>query len=386
MSECERCGNRNPESFGIRKNGEPYCRLCLSFNGEKAPKNPNLKRRKTEVTLSYSLSEEQKAVSDRLTEAYRAHRDSLVHAVCGAGKTELVYATMGYALSEGHQVGFAIPRKDVVIELTARIKEAFPSRKVIAVYQDHTDDLVGDIVVLTTHQLYRYEAYFDLLIIDEADAFPFKDQPVLHSFFHRSVRGNFIVMSATLSEDMKEEIRKRGGICLSLMTRYHGHPLIVPKPIVWPFFPEIYVFLKLLAFRKKRFPVLIFTPTIDECEALFRIVGALMRRGNFVHSERAGRNEIIEGFKQGKYDYLITTSVLERGVTVKNLQVVVFHADSAIYDDKALIQISGRVGRKSDAWDGEAVFLCNRKNAFIRNSIRQIREANRALCRDAKSA
>lgn len=386
MMACKKCGNRNPEYFGIRKNGERYCRLCLSFNGEAASVNPDLKERKAEVALSYSLSGEQKEISARLLKSYRENRDSLIYAVCGAGKTELVYATMAYALSKGRQVGFTVPRRDVVIELEERIKEAFPSFKVVSVYKDHTDDLVGDIVVLTTHQLYRYENYFDLLIIDEADAFPFRNQPVLHAFFHLSVKGNYIMMSATPSREMKDEIRDRNGTYLTLMRRYHHHPLIVPKATVFPFFPEALVLFELLKFQRKHLPTLVFTPTIDECERLFRIVGKMIRRGNFVHSERANRSEIIAGFKRGEYDFLVTTSVLERGVTLKNLQVIVFHADSEIYDDRTLIQISGRVGRKIDAWSGEAIFLCNRKTAEIRDSIKEIEEANRSLCADAKSA
>ena len=46
---------------------------------------------------------------------------------------------------------------------------------------------------------------------------------------------------------------------------------------------------------------------------------------------------------------LRSTSVLERGVTIKNLQVIVFNAEHELYDEKSLIQISGRVGRKIDA-------------------------------------
>jgi competence protein ComFA len=42
---------------------------------------------------------------------------------------------------------------------------------------------------LTTHQIYRYVAYFDLLVIDEYDAFPFKGDPVLEAFAQRSLKG-----------------------------------------------------------------------------------------------------------------------------------------------------------------------------------------------------
>jgi len=50
-------------------------------------------------------------------------------------------------------------------------------------FGDHHDALTGNIIVLTTHQLFRYEDYFDLLIFDEIDAFPYVGDLVLESFF-----------------------------------------------------------------------------------------------------------------------------------------------------------------------------------------------------------
>ena len=60
----------------------------------------------------------------KVKETFINKKNSLIYAVCGAGKTELVYQTMAYALEQGLQVGFTIPRRDVVIELEKRIKEA----------------------------------------------------------------------------------------------------------------------------------------------------------------------------------------------------------------------------------------------------------------------
>ena len=69
---------------------------------------------------------------------------------------------------------WAIPRTDVVIELVPRLKKAFPHAKVIGLH-GHSDEKndYGDIVISTTHQLIRFYQAFDLLIIDEVDAFPY---------------------------------------------------------------------------------------------------------------------------------------------------------------------------------------------------------------------
>ena len=79
---------------------------------------------------------------------------------------------------------------------------------------------------------------------------------------------------------------------------------------------------------------------------------------------------------------MVTTSVLERGVTVKGLQAIILHADQeAIYDRATLVQISGRVGRKKDDPEGEVIFLAERKTVAMREAADEIRKSNEALSR-----
>lgn len=376
MFVCKKCGNHDIRYLGLDKNNRTYCRLCISFQGEKAKQNNNLFDDEVKEHLDYSLSKEQETISNNILKAYQDNKNILIYAVCGAGKTELVYKTIAYALSKGKQVGFTIPRRDVVIELEERIKKAFPNNKVVSLYKDHTSDLIGDIVLLTTHQLYRYENYFDLLIIDETDAFPYKNNSTLIHFFKKSIRGNYIMMSATPLEENIQEIKKENGAYFTLMTRYHKHPLIVPKVVLMPFLQELYIIIKLSKFVKNKLPVLVFVPTRDDCEGLYSILKHFITGGFLVHSKRDDRGLTIERFKNGEYKYLVTTSVLERGVTVKNLQVIIYKCEHQIYDCSTLIQISGRVGRKIDAWDGEVVYVTSKMTDEIDSSILKIKEAN----------
>ena len=147
-------------------------------------------------------------MSSKVCEALENKKNILIYAVCGAGKTEILYESMAHFLSKGLQVGFCIPRKDVVIELEPRIREVFPNVEITSVYGGHNDKLTGDIILLTTHQLFRYVNYFDLLIIDETDAFPFSNNEVLKNIFTNSIRGNYIMMSATPLEWMKKKIKE----------------------------------------------------------------------------------------------------------------------------------------------------------------------------------
>ena len=375
---CERCGNSDERYIG-RINGRPYCRKCISFSGEEASFEP--KEEKTvNLSLSYSLSRQQKELSDRVLSNFIEGKDTLIYAVCGSGKTEISFAVLGYAMSKGLRVGFALPRRDVVIELFLRLKEAFPSNKIVAVYGGHTSALEGDCVILTTHQLFRYPNYFDLLVMDEVDAFPFKGSDVLLSMFKRSVKGHFVMMSATPSKQLVSSFRAPGKEMLTLHTRFHRHPIPVPTLCLGPpLLQQAAIIRKLRQFQKAGKPAFVFVPSIAESEPLYRKTSIFCEKGNFVNSKRGGREKIIADFKAGKLNYLITTAVLERGITVKGLQVLICNADSPIYDAASLIQISGRAGRKKDAPDGEVIFFAKSESKGMLDARLEIQRCNMFL-------
>ena len=75
----------------------------------------------------------------------------------------------------------------------------------------------------------------------------------------------------------------------------------------------------------------------------------------------------------------MTTAVLERGVTIKDLQVIIFHADSSIYDTASLIQIAGRAGRRKEAPEGEVIFFAKRNTKYIQGAIDEINANNKIL-------
>ena len=375
---CPRCGNSDPKYIGYLK-GEPYCRFCISMKGKNAePKNRG--RGAIVMKLGYPLSKEQSYISEKIVANYKDKKDTLVNAVCGAGKTELVYRVMACVLSQGKTVAFAVPRRDVVIELSQRIHMVFPYNSIVSVYGGHTEKLEADIVVLTTHQLYRYEKYFDLVILDEIDAFPFKNNKLLSSMFFRSIKGQIVMMSATPSKDVIEFFSKENKEILELNTRFHKHPLPVPNVIKKIGYLKVpYLIKKLKEFILEGKKIFVFAPTIDRCEFLAKTLKIPVKNGTFVHSKCKDRTQKIKDFKEGKYDYLVTTAVLERGVTFKDLQVIIYDADSDIYDSQALIQISGRVGRKIDAPEGEVLFLVNKETDAIKAAIDTIKEKNRHL-------
>lgn len=373
---CPRCGNDDARYIG-RKNGAKYCRLCVSFIGAKAEKLASTSQSHI-LRLDYALSHEQKRISELIVKNFSNGIDTLVYAVCGAGKTELTFSTILYALSAGQQVGFAIPRRDVAIELADRLRAAFPKSRVTAVYGEHTANLQGDIIVLTTHQLYRYEDYFDLLVMDEVDAFPFKGDSVLRAFYEKSIRGHVVIMSATPSEEAFEEFKGPRKSILELRTRFHQKPIPVPKVLTAPKFAYILILIRLLLrFAKNSKPVLVFVPSIEAAERLYGKIRFFVNGGMVVHSKRHDREETITRFREGKHSFLVTTSVLERGVTIQSLQVIVLYADAEwVYDKATLIQISGRVGRKMSDPTGEVLFVAERRTQAMEGAIKEIKESN----------
>ena len=84
----------------------------------------------------------------------------------------------------------------------------------------------------------------------------------------------------------------------------------------------------------------------------------------------------MEKFKKWEIDILITTTILERGVTFDYLDVLVFEANHKIFTKEALIQIAGRVGRKEYDYNGKVVFLADKINKNMRLAIKEINYMN----------
>ena len=375
---CPICGNTDIRSIGYL-NGKPYCRKCITFRGQEATDDYRICD-KADYKLEYQLSKEQQIMSDQLVDNFRHGVNSLVHAVCGSGKTEIVFAVISYALKNKMRVGFTVPRRDVIRELYERFKYVFKKNTVRAVYGGHTSIIEADLICITTHQLFRYDNYFDLLIIDEIDAFPYHDNEVLEAFFQRAVKGHYIMLSATPSDKVLKQFQKKGMALLKLNKRFHGHPLPVPEIFVRKSFLKYWELLKQVKeFISRSKQIFIFTPTIEICESTYNFLKLFIQNGNYVHSKRNKRSQIIDEFREGKIRYLVTTAVLERGVTIKDLQVIVFMADHAIYDSHALIQISGRVGRKKDAPTGKVSYICSEITTYMKKSIEEIKHANASV-------
>ena len=373
--KCPRCGNENPHFFFGNK--EKYCRKCVSFRRIYVDEIPEvaideLTNMDASYLLSFDLTKKQKEISSKILCTVLENKNVLVRAVCGAGKTELVYESISHYLSIGKRIGFAISRRQVVLELANRLREVFTSLKVIAVCEGYTKIVSGDLIICTTHQLYRYYRAFDLLIIDEPDAFPFVGNQVLVNIACNSCKGETVYLSATPDASLLRMVAKKELIRLDLPIRPSNLPL--PLPNVY-YLPKLGMYIYLCRWlsvkKQKKRQCLIFVPTVKlatEIKWLIKNYYSI----DVITSKTTNKEEIINQYRHKQLQFLICTTVLERGVTFEGIDVLVLQAQHIVFNTSTLIQIMGRVGRGIQDTSGEAVLLSNRKTTSINNCIESI--------------
>ena len=389
---CNRCGqvvNKEKQQLPI---GAYYCRSCVRLgrvrSDEKLYYFPQAEFPKTNV-LKWEgrLTDYQGKVSQGLVEAVAKQKNSLVHAVTGAGKTEMIYQVVAQVINEGGAVCLASPRIDVCLELHRRLQEDF-SCDISLLHGESEVYFRSPLVIATTHQLLKFYRAFDLLIVDEVDAFPYVDNPMLYHAVAQSVKekSTIIFLTATSTDKLDKKVSKGELNRLSLPRRFHGNPLIVPQKVWLENFqkylnqkklvPKLEQFVKKQ--RKTGFPLLIFASEIKRGQELAEVLQSYFSSENvgFVASTTENRLDIVEKFRQKEITILVTTTILERGVTFPCVDVFVVEANHRLFSRSALVQIAGRVGRSMDRPTGELLFFHDGTNFAIERAIQEIKAMN----------
>ena len=389
---CQRCNSSILEEWHLPI-GAYYCRECLLmkrvrsdqalyyFPQEDFPKQDVLKWRG-------QLTPFQEKVSEGLIQAVEKKEPILVHAVTGAGKTEMIYQVVAKVIDDGGVVCLASPRIDVCLELYKRLQNDFACD--IALLHGESDPYFRTpLVVATTHQLLKFHHAFDLLIVDEVDAFPYVDNSVLYYAVNQCVKeeGVKIFLTATSTDELDKMVRTGELKRLSLPRRFHGNPLIIPKPVWLSDFNRCLEKNKLSANlktyiekqRRTSYPLLIFASEIKKGEKLKEILQEQFPNENigFVSSVTEDRLEQVQAFRDGELTILISTTILERGVTFPCVDVFVVEANHRLFTKSSLIQIGGRVGRSMDRPTGELLFFHDGLNTSIKKAIKEIKQMNK---------
>ncbi len=346
-----------------------------------------------------------KFVKSPLTHA----RELLIWAVTGAGKTETIFAAISHLLEQKKSVLIATPRKDVVLELTSRLQVAFPEQRLISLHGESTQKgEIGSFVIATTHQAINFYHYFDLVVLDEVDAFPYHNNLMLQRAVNlaRTETGQLIYLTATPPQHLLKQTRTGKAEMIMIPSRHHGYPLVKPKIIIdsqltkmirQQHLPRSIIdFIQHL--QKTERQGFIFLPKVDWIEQMVETINTYishqeLSKGKELNSRNdrwvvgtyasdPKRQQTIEAFRRREVSLIVTTTILERGVTIPSTDCLVAWADAHIFDESALVQMAGRVGRSADDPNGIVLFVGeNRSNAMVK-AVKQIERMNRMARED----
>lgn len=408
--QCHRCGNNKKYLFGVYpchlcSEEHYYCRKCIEMGrvSECEPlyrwtgEQPTWLRHKSPCTWKGQLTSYQEKAANRIIQAiYHKEHELLIWAVCGSGKTEMLFPSITKALQLGKRICIATPRSDVVRELLPRLQSAFANIHIQGLYSGSRDnDGTAQLIISTTHQLLRYENTFDFMIIDEIDAFPFHADPSLPFAVNRAKKTNSttVYLTATPRDEQKSLINQRKLAHQFIPVRYHNHPLPVPQmKMTFSLTKDLTnneppkSFISWMRKRKNiNRQLLIFVPTISMAESLQETTAHTLLKEDLinsrdelihVHSNDPSRSEKVEMFRKKKITVMITTTILERGVTFPSVDVAIFHAGHEVFDEAALVQIAGRAGRSADDPTGDVILFHDGKTRAMIKAIKSIQKMN----------
>ncbi|MET1030299.1 DEAD/DEAH box helicase, partial [Domibacillus tundrae] len=332
-------------------------------------------------TLHWSgiLSTGQKTASDNVWRAIQNGSEHTIWAVAGAGKTEVLFEGIAAALSDGKRVCIAAPRADVVRELAPRLEKVFPDTPPAALYGGSPDrHTYSPLVISTTHQLFRFYEAFDVMIVDEVDAFPYTfDQSLQYAVQKaRKPDSSLIYLTATPETSWQSEIQSGRRDATLIPARYHRKPLPVPNMVWCGNWKKSIVPASVLNWVKEKEKALIFYPHIDTMNKALPIFKNINPRIESVHAADPLRKEKVEAMRRGDVPILLTTTILERGVTFPSVDVAVVGSEDRVFTESALVQIAGRAGRSADCPTGDIVFFHYGKTEAMVRAIKQINEMN----------
>lgn len=313
----------------------------------------------------------------------------LLWAVTGAGKTEMIFPLLQYILERGGRALVATPRRDVVLELAPRLAKAFPDISLATLYGGSTERWKdAQLTLATTHQLMRFYQGFDLVIIDELDAFPYHNDPMLAHAAATSCKpdGHFVYLSATPPARLQREAAQGKLTHAKVPVRFHRYPLPVPRLLKMPTVAECIRKRELPATLKKSIQtsllreaqVFVFVTRIAQIEAFVHLMRRMFPKIHIegTSSQDPDRASKVIAFRERTIRLLVTTTILERGVTIPRSDVFILDADNGLFDEASLVQMAGRAGRSMDDPAGRVVFASSRRTRSQVKAVAQIQKMN----------
>lgn len=392
---CVRCGGRIHQRETRLATGNFYCANCLQMGRLTSTdklvtvSEPNQFEYNGNCQWQGTLTADQQNCAKQVIASIDQRTNRLLWAVTGAGKTEMLFAGLEHAFRQQLRVAVVSPRIDVILELAPRLRTAFPDVTSCLLYGKTTEKYqYTQLVIATVHQLLKFYHAFDVLIIDEVDVFPLAGNKHLHYAIQRAKKANssVIYLTATPDKALKHQVKTRQLEVSYLPRRFHGFPLATITNI------KVGNWRTRLAQNKlprkllidieqrlaKRQPFLLFVPHVADLSLVANVLNLRLRSPIItVHAADPDRINKVQRMRNEETLFLITTTILERGVTFPLIDVLVLGADDNIFSSAALIQIAGRVGRNAKRPTGSVYFYYHKMTNSIRQAQKEIKMMNK---------
>ena len=318
-------------------------------------------------SLPFDLTLDQKKVikeiEEDLSSPYPMIR--LLQGDVGSGKTVVAIYSMLISVENGYQSAMMVPTEILAEQHYTRwrgllenigIKVALLTGSTPQKEKKHIYSRIekGDInIVIGTHALISEEVKFKnlaLAVIDEQHRFGVLQRK---TFRDKGVFPNFLVMTAT-PIPRSLALSLYGDMDISIIREKPSGVTRVETHIVRPYEKEE-VFKKIREEIDKGSQMYVVTPTIDstkmELKSLEEAKSEILRylpglRVSVMHGRMSQkeRNEIMERFLRHEIDILVSTTVIEVGLDIKNARVmIIYHPER--FGLAQLHQLRGRIGR-----------------------------------------
>ena len=317
--------------------------------------------------LPFELTAAQKRSLDEILQDMKAltHMNRLLQGDVGSGKTVVAGLAMYATYTAGLQSALMVPTEILaeqhfdslsqlfpelrIVLLTGGMKQAERKEALEAIEAGQVDMIVGTHALIqesvTYHQL-------GLVIIDEQHRFGVGQRRILRE---KGNNPDVLMMTAT-PIPRTLAITAFGDMDVSVIDQMPAGR----KPIItrWVKHEQLNVVLNWLEKELQRgAQVYVISPLIEESEALdlknaialeeeLKIYFGDKAQVSLLHGKMKNdeKDAIMQGFKKGKIDILVSTTVIEVGVNVPNATVMLI-MDADRFGLSQLHQLRGRVGR-----------------------------------------
>ena len=320
-----------------------------------------------QASLPFTLTEAQERSLNEILADMRSphHMNRLLQGDVGSGKTVVAGLAMYAAVTAGKQAALMVPTEILAEQHLQSLTSLFPSLKILlligslkAAERRERLELIqtGQVdLIVGTHALIQEGVHFHdlgLVIIDEQHRFGVAQRRILRE---KGQNPDVLMMTAT-PIPRTLAITAFGDMDVSIIDQMPaGRKEIITR---WVKHQQLNLVLDWLVKEiQKGSQAYIISPLIEESEALDlknaialeeELIAYFGDRARIalLHGKMKGEEKeaIMQAFKQGEIDLLVSTTVIEVGVNVPNATVMII-MDADRFGLSQLHQLRGRVGR-----------------------------------------